>query len=131
MKKVIRLKDGEKITLRHITKSDIEGVWRNFNEVVDEEIFLPVFTPVKSEYEKKSWYKNLVKEKEICIVADNNKCGSTILLEFRSQFVTSLHGAYLGITEVETYPLPYFFRVELLYIFSIEYEQFTFNIARI
>jgi len=69
MKKVIELKNGEKVFLRHLKKSDIEGVWNNFNEVLEDGIFLPVLSPVKSEYEKKGWYENIKKEKEVCIVA--------------------------------------------------------------
>ena len=69
MKEVLKLKTGEKIIIRHITESDIDGVWNNFNEVVEEGVFLPVFFPVKSRFEKQSWYNNIKKEKEICIVA--------------------------------------------------------------
>jgi RimJ/RimL family protein N-acetyltransferase len=69
MKKVFQLNTGEKITLRHVSEADIEGIWHNFNEVVEEGTYLPVFFPVRSEYEKQSWYNNLVQEKELCIVA--------------------------------------------------------------
>jgi ribosomal protein S18 acetylase RimI-like enzyme len=69
MKEVLKLKTGEKIIIRHITESDIDGVWNNFNEVVEEGLYLPVLFPVKSRFEKQSWYNNLHKEKEICIVA--------------------------------------------------------------
>ncbi|GAH92166.1 unnamed protein product, partial [marine sediment metagenome] len=34
MNKTLELKTGEKIVIRHLSKSDIEGVWNNFNEVV-------------------------------------------------------------------------------------------------
>ena len=69
MKGVLKLKTGEKIIIRHITESDIDGVWNNFNEVVEEGIYLPVLFPVKSKFEKMSWYNNLKKDREICIVA--------------------------------------------------------------
>jgi RimJ/RimL family protein N-acetyltransferase len=71
MKKVLELKTGETITFRHLTQFDVNGVWNNFNEVIDEGLYLPVFFPVRSKLEKKSWYHNLKKEKEICIVAEN------------------------------------------------------------
>ena len=45
MNKIIELKTGEKVIIRHVTKSDIEGVWNNFNEVIEEGIYLPVFFP--------------------------------------------------------------------------------------
>jgi len=71
MKKVLELRNGEKVLLRHIKESDIDGVWNNFNEVVDEGLYLPVFFPVKSEFEKKSWYNVIRKDKELCIVAEH------------------------------------------------------------
>lgn len=61
----------ERIKIRHIKKSDVEGIWINFNEVVEEGMYLPVFFPVLSVYEKKSWYNTIKKEKEICIVAEH------------------------------------------------------------
>ena len=73
MKRILELKSGEKITLRHLSKTDVEGVWNNFNEVVDEGIYLPIFFPVRSQLEKDSWYHNIKKEKEICIIAENQK----------------------------------------------------------
>ncbi|NHJ23309.1 MAG: N-acetyltransferase [Candidatus Lokiarchaeota archaeon] len=76
MKKVFQLKNGEKIILRHVSEADIEGIWHNFNEVVEEGIYLPVFFPVRSEYEKQSWYNHLLQEKELCVVA--------VLPEFKS-----------------------------------------------
>lgn len=69
MKKVLKLKTGEKIFIRHIAELDIDGVWNNFNEVVEEGIYLPVLFPVKSRFEKQSWYNNIQKDREICIVA--------------------------------------------------------------
>jgi ribosomal protein S18 acetylase RimI-like enzyme len=71
MKKHLKLKNGEEIILRHLKKSDVDGVWNNFNEVLKEGIYLPVLTPVKSEYEKKSWYETIKKEHEVCIVAEH------------------------------------------------------------
>ncbi len=71
MKRIIVVKNGEKILIRSLKKSDIEGVWANFNEVVDEGIYLPVFKPVKSEYEKKNWYETIINRKEVCIVAEH------------------------------------------------------------
>ncbi|MFX0144385.1 MAG: GNAT family N-acetyltransferase [Candidatus Hodarchaeota archaeon] len=70
MKKVLKLETGETITLRHLTKSDVNGVWHNFNEVIDEGLYLPVFFPVRSQLEKDSWYHNIKNQKEICIVAE-------------------------------------------------------------
>ncbi|MFX1308219.1 MAG: GNAT family N-acetyltransferase [Promethearchaeota archaeon] len=71
MKKVLELKTGESIIIRHLTKADVDGVWNNFNEVIDEGLYLPVFFPVRSQLEKDSWYHNIKKEEEICIIAEN------------------------------------------------------------
>jgi ribosomal protein S18 acetylase RimI-like enzyme len=71
MKKVLELKTGETISIRHLIKSDIDGVWHNFNDVIEEGLYLPVFFPVRSQLEKDSWYHNIKNEKEICIVAEN------------------------------------------------------------
>ena len=76
MKNIVELKNGEKVIIRHIKKSDIDGVWNNFNEVVDVGLYLPVFFPVKSEFEKKSWYNTIEKQNEICIVAEHPKLKS-------------------------------------------------------
>ncbi|TXT62541.1 MAG: hypothetical protein BAJALOKI1v1_910010 [Promethearchaeota archaeon] len=70
MKDILELSSGEKIRFRHIKKADLDAVWRNFNEVVKEDIY-PVFSPVETQYEKESWYDNLKREKNLCIVADN------------------------------------------------------------
>ncbi|MFX1478347.1 MAG: GNAT family N-acetyltransferase [Promethearchaeota archaeon] len=73
MKKSIELETGEKIIIRHVTQRDINGVWNNFNDVIEEGIYLPVFFPVRSSLEKESWYRKIKEEKELCIVADNQK----------------------------------------------------------
>ncbi|MFX1275219.1 MAG: GNAT family N-acetyltransferase [Promethearchaeota archaeon] len=75
MKKVLEfeLKTREKIKIifRHVKKSDVKGVWNNFNEVLKEAVFLPVLTPVETDWEKRVWFDNLKKENEMCIVAEN------------------------------------------------------------
>ncbi|MFX1366821.1 MAG: GNAT family N-acetyltransferase [Promethearchaeota archaeon] len=71
MKKVLELKNGDILIIRHLTKSDVDGVWFNFNEVIDEGLYLPVFLPVKSQIEKDTWYINVKREKEICIIAEH------------------------------------------------------------
>lgn len=70
MNRVIESKDGREIVLRHLKEKDKDGVWKNFNDVLDEGIYLPVLTPVLAQSEKDSWYENIKTEKEICIVAE-------------------------------------------------------------
>lgn len=76
MKKVLEfeLKTREKIKIifRHVKKSDVKGVWNNFNEVLKEAVFLPVLTPVETDWEKRVWFDNLKKENEMCVVAENS-----------------------------------------------------------
>jgi len=69
MKEVVKLKNGENFLFRHAVESDIDGIWNNFNEVVDEGIYLPVLFPVRSKFEKQSWFQDIKKERQICIVA--------------------------------------------------------------
>jgi len=69
MKKVIKLETGETVVLRHLKKSDIDGIWKNFNDVLEEGNYLPIFTPVRSDIEKTSWYETIKREHEICIKA--------------------------------------------------------------
>ncbi|MHA1689737.1 MAG: GNAT family N-acetyltransferase [Promethearchaeota archaeon] len=69
--RIIRLKETkEEIIIRHLKKSDVDGIWNNFNEVVEEGIYLPVFIPVLTEQEKRSWYDHVKKGHEICVVAE-------------------------------------------------------------
>ncbi|MGV9172727.1 MAG: hypothetical protein ACOC35_09190, partial [Promethearchaeia archaeon] len=66
-----RLDDKQKIIIRHVKRTDIDGIWENFNQVIEEGEYLPVFSPVISEFEKKGWYNTLKDAHEICIVAEN------------------------------------------------------------
>jgi len=72
MKEKYKLENGDLIIIRPIRRSDVDSVWRNFNEVVNsEETPYPIFYPVEAQFEKESWYNTLKREKEICIVAEN------------------------------------------------------------
>jgi len=73
MRKVLTLRTGQEIIIRHLKKSDVEGVWNNFNEVIDEGLYLPDLFPVRTQLEKESWYQYIKKENEICIIAENPK----------------------------------------------------------
>ncbi|MFX1487537.1 MAG: GNAT family N-acetyltransferase [Promethearchaeota archaeon] len=102
MKKVIELETGEEIIIRHVTQKDINGVWNNFNEVIEEGIYLPVFFPVRSTLEKESWYRKIREEKELCIVADNKKSKSPFNIIGQCEISNSpwdagLHVGILGI----------------------------------
>ncbi len=62
-------KSGRRIKIRHFKETDLIGIWSNFNEVVYERIYLPVITPVLSDYEMESWYEAIKNRNEICLVA--------------------------------------------------------------
>jgi len=62
-------KSGKLIKIRHFRRKDLEGIWGNFNEVVEQQIFLPVFTKVLSDYEMESWYDSITYNNEVCLVA--------------------------------------------------------------
>jgi len=102
MNRTLELLTGEKIVIRHLNKSDVEGVWNNFNEVVEEGLYLPVFFPVRSRLEKDSWYHKVKNEKEICIIAEarklkspNNIIGQCEISH--SEWDAGLHVGVLGI----------------------------------
>jgi RimJ/RimL family protein N-acetyltransferase len=69
-------KKAVKINIRHMKKDDVEGIWNNFNQVVEEGNYLPVFIPVRSQLERNSWYQNVKSDNEIVIVAENPKLKS-------------------------------------------------------
>ncbi len=71
MKEYFKLRNGDEILIRHVKRADINGIWRNFNEVVEEGIFLPVLFTIDSQFEKQSWFDNIKKSNELCIVAEN------------------------------------------------------------
>jgi len=73
MIKQVHLKNGQKVKIRHVQETDMDEFWNNFNEVVDEGTYLPVFYPVRSDLEKKAFYDNIVKNNELCIVAELTK----------------------------------------------------------
>ncbi|UCD01266.1 MAG: GNAT family N-acetyltransferase [Promethearchaeota archaeon] len=108
MKKILELKTGETIIIRHLIKSDINGVWYNFNKVIEEGLYLPVFLPVRTQIEKDSWYLNMKKENEICIVAENPdlKEPYNIIAQceiLNSEWDAAKHVGILGIIVKENY----------------------------
>lgn len=102
MDRILELETREKISIRHLSKYDVEGVWNNFNEVVEEGLYLPVFFPVRSQLEKESWYHKIKSENELCIIAENLslKAPNNIIGQCEisnSEWDASLHIGNLGI----------------------------------
>ena len=83
MKKVIQIDTGETVVFRHVKKSDIDGIWRNFNEVLEEGTYLPVFTPVKTEIEKNDVICDPSKLQILDDFCKNHKWPSNLVYLFR------------------------------------------------
>ena len=73
--KKITLKDKRLVVIREVKREDVHGIWTNFNEVVAEKIYLPVYTPVTEEWEREQWFQDLQERGNLCVVAEdpNNK----------------------------------------------------------
>ena len=65
------LKDGRQIIIRKIQRRDVHGIWENFNEVVEEKIYLPVYTPLINDMDKMYWYDNLTDAENIGVIAED------------------------------------------------------------
>ncbi len=71
----VMLKNNQEVTLRLMLRRDVDGVWGNFNEVIEERVYLPAYTPVVDEWEKQSWYQDMISGKNFCVIAES--LGST------------------------------------------------------
>lgn len=73
MEKTVQLKDNRSVLIREVQEPDVHGIWRNFNEVVNEGIYLPVYSLVTDDWEKEQWLSELNFKHNICLVAED-KC---------------------------------------------------------
>ncbi|NMC04255.1 MAG: GNAT family N-acetyltransferase [Candidatus Lokiarchaeota archaeon] len=64
-----RLKKGFSVEVRDAQISDVDEIWDVFNMIVDEGIYLPVFSQVKNKSDKRSWYYELISAGDFCLVA--------------------------------------------------------------
>jgi ribosomal protein S18 acetylase RimI-like enzyme len=104
----ITLKNGKIINLRHIKRSDLDNIWDNFNEVVEEGIYLPFFEKVLSDFEKNNWYHELQENGYLCLIAEdpalpepNNVVGQCTIEDI--QWEASDHVGVLGIIVKQGY----------------------------
>ena len=65
------LKDGQTINLRHFEGRDIDGIWDNFGEVIDEGLTLPIFSKVDSDTERRAWYHEFLIQGQLCLIAED------------------------------------------------------------
>lgn len=71
-RKYVTLKNRKKILLRYLQRADLNAIWKNFNDVVDEKEYLPTFSKVELEYEKVVWYREMTEEEgNFCVVAED------------------------------------------------------------
>ena len=63
------LKRGNVIEIRDAQISDVDDIWDVFNMVVDEGVYLPVFSQVKNRADKRSWFYELITGGDFCLVA--------------------------------------------------------------
>ncbi|TFF88972.1 MAG: GNAT family N-acetyltransferase [Promethearchaeota archaeon] len=98
-----KLQNGKELIIRRGLRKDIDAVWDIFNIIIKERKYLPVFTPVKSEFEKQSWYLRMREQQNILLVAvvDNKVVGQLTLEHI--DWDASSHVAELGIIILPRY----------------------------
>jgi ribosomal protein S18 acetylase RimI-like enzyme len=70
--KKVTLKDQRTVILRELQHEDVQGIWSNFNAVVEEKIYLPVYTLVTEDWEMDQWFKDLKDRDNFCIIAEDS-----------------------------------------------------------
>lgn len=70
------LKDGRPILLRHLEGRDVNGIWDNFGEVIDEGVALPIFSKVDNENERRAWYHDFLIQGQLCLIAEDPNVSS-------------------------------------------------------
>ncbi len=104
---IITLKNNQKILLRHIQKQDLDEIWNNYNEVIDEGTYQPSFTKVVDKFEKISWYNELIGFGNLCIVAElQNDIDNTVVAQctiHNDEWEASEHVGMLGIIVRKTF----------------------------
>lgn len=71
MEKIVQLKDSRTVIIREVQEPDVDGIWHNFNEVVNEGIYLPVYSLVTDDWEKEQWLNELNFKHNVCLVAED------------------------------------------------------------
>ncbi len=66
-----KIKDGRTVILRHFEARDVDGIWDNFDEVIDEGVYLPIFTKVDTDSERRSWYHEFLITGQLCLIAED------------------------------------------------------------
>lgn len=64
-----KIKKNYVIDIRDAKINDVEDIWEVFNLVVDEGIYLPVFSKVLNKIDKRSWFYELITSGDFCLVA--------------------------------------------------------------
>ncbi len=97
----VTLKNNRQVVLRHILKEDLDDIWDNYNDVIDEEIYQPSFSKVVDKFEKISWYNELIGFGNLCVVAELQKKDGNIVIGqctiHHDEWEASEHVGLLGI----------------------------------
>ncbi|NVM30122.1 MAG: GNAT family N-acetyltransferase [Candidatus Helarchaeota archaeon] len=64
------LKDGTSTVIRYLSKEDLDDIWKIFNVIVQEKVYIPVVNPVTSRFEKDNWYYRQRDENNIIVVSE-------------------------------------------------------------
>ncbi|MHA1679951.1 MAG: GNAT family N-acetyltransferase [Promethearchaeota archaeon] len=64
-----RIKRNYSIVIRDAEIDDIDEIWDIFNLVIEEAIYLPVFSKVCDANSKRSWFYDLITAGDFCLVA--------------------------------------------------------------
>jgi ribosomal protein S18 acetylase RimI-like enzyme len=93
-----RIKKGYTVEIRDAAITDVDDIWEVFNMVVDEGIYLPVFSQVKNKSDKRSWYYELIAAGDFCLVAaSNDRVIGQVTIETSTEWDGIEHVGLLGI----------------------------------
>lgn len=57
------------LKIRRALRKDLDAIWNIFNIIVGEKKYIPVLSPVESEFEKQSWYLKMREQQNMMLVA--------------------------------------------------------------
>ena len=66
---ITEIKNGMELKIRRALRKDLDAIWNIFNIVVEEKKYIPVLSPVVSEFEKQSWYLKMREQQNLMLIA--------------------------------------------------------------
>ncbi|MBD3188832.1 GNAT family N-acetyltransferase [Candidatus Bathyarchaeota archaeon] len=98
-----KIKRNYAIEIRDATIDDVDDIWEVFNIVVEEGIYLPIFSKVNEGDSKRSWFYDLITSGDFCLVATlkqdhgPGKFLGQVIIETTMEWDGTEHVATLGI----------------------------------